>query len=132
MPHFLSSVGQAQRPRRGPNSHILGYHILGGSPKGIDMDLVVSDVGRTYFTCSICTDLIANMVMVKNCEHLYCRDCINHAIRTQNSVCPECRTPITACHLQEPGRVLRKMLNEVQIKCKFRPCDQIILYENYG
>ena len=57
MSNLVSSVRQAQRARREarnaiesqhPNRQILGYHIVRASQHLIDMDLVVSDVGRTY------------------------------------------------------------------------------------
>jgi len=44
---------------------------------GIDTDLIVGNYGREDFICGICHDLLEDPIILKKCEHSFCRVCIN-------------------------------------------------------
>ena len=42
--------------------------------------------------CPICLGVLRKTMMVKECMHRFCRDCIHTALRINNNECPACRT----------------------------------------
>lgn len=98
---------------------------------GIDMDLVVSDVGEN-FKCSICTDLIHNAVTLKNCEHTFCNDCIQGVVLRGVLRCPDCRSEFASPDdLCKPFRIVRQILAGIRINCPRDECNEQMGYEQY-
>mgnify|MGYP003729515155 CR=1 FL=1 len=53
---------------------------------GIDIELVVDETNREKFQCPICTNLVEDPIQLKECQHLYCKKCIDRVIQScQNS-----------------------------------------------
>ena len=74
---------------------------------GIDSDLILGDYGRTHFTCTICTELLEDPVIIRYCEHAFCKLCLrNFTTRQLGSRyrCPECRTYFTHNDVIKPFR----------------------------
>lgn len=69
------------------------------------------------FLCSICTLVIENPVQTI-CEHLFCNECILNWLDVTEA-CPVDGRPLTTKDLSDPNRVLRNMLNKLEIKCDF-------------
>ncbi len=69
------------------------------------------------FVCSICTSIVENPVQTK-CEHLFCSKCINEWVNVKKT-CPIDGGSLTIEDLGEPNRVLRNLLNKLDIKCDF-------------
>lgn len=42
--------------------------------------------------CPICLGVLRKTMMVKECMHRFCKDCIHTALRINNNECPACRT----------------------------------------
>ena len=51
---------------------------------GIEMYLITGEYGRRHCACSICKELVENPVMIKRCEHVFCKTCLE----THNDVNP--------------------------------------------
>jgi hypothetical protein len=60
--------------------------------------------------CSVCLDSWSKPLVVKPCDHVFCR----HCVRDMNK-CPECRGPITSFEL--PHRFMLKHSESVQVRC---------------
>lgn len=83
---------------------------------GYDQSRFSSNVDEE-FLCSICVLVIENPVQTP-CEHLFCIKCIRDWLCV-NKTCPVDSRPLTADNLSEPNRVLRNLLNRLDIKCDF-------------
>lgn len=68
--------------------------------------------------CQICTLVLENAIETP-CEHFFCNDCIKDWI-TFHPVCPVDRLPLTIADLRPPSRLLRNLLDRLEIKCDFR------------
>lgn len=69
------------------------------------------------FLCSICTMVLQNPVQ-SSCEHMFCDSCIKDWLLLDQR-CPEDRLPLKFDQLKTPGRVIRNLLNKLNIKCDF-------------
>lgn len=70
------------------------------------------------FICTICTLVLENPVQTP-CEHSFCDDCIKGWL-FMNKTCPVDRRQLTTIELSVPSRVLRNLLNNLNIACDFR------------
>ena len=95
---------------------------------GINLDQIVGDLGHSNFSCSICTDLLEDAITLRECEHSFCRGCIDNVIATSKGCCetlrcPDCRTKFKAKKdVNKPSRFMRNMLSEIKLKCPFDVC----------
>uniref|UniRef100_A0A4W4HS69 E3 ubiquitin-protein ligase RNF138 n=1 Tax=Electrophorus electricus TaxID=8005 RepID=A0A4W4HS69_ELEEL len=46
------------------------------------------------FDCPVCQDVLRMPVRTKNCQHVFCRSCLETAVRTRGPRCPLCRGPV--------------------------------------
>ncbi|CEL99499.1 unnamed protein product [Vitrella brassicaformis CCMP3155] len=74
----------------------------------------------TDLLCSICRGLDLNLVL-SGCgnEHLFCKQCIC-AWLERNNTCPICQANITADGLQRPSRLIRGIVNRIEVVCSCR------------
>ena len=106
---------------------------------GINIDLILPEFCETVreilpnFTCSICKDLLEDSVMIKQCDHIFCRSCLTEWVKSQNkgtnAPCPECRELFASSDVKEL-RVIRNMLSTFEFKCVHEPCNEIIRYDD--
>ena len=87
---------------------------------GISLDNVVDGTTVDHFVCSICTNLLDDAVVLKSCEHMYCRECINQWSKSEKPAsnqtsCPECRQIFAQTDLAKPMRVVLSMLSQVRV-----------------
>ena len=47
---------------------------------GIEKCLIVGEVGKENCDCSICDGLLDDAVLIKGCEHYFCKECIEKEI----------------------------------------------------
>ena len=93
---------------------------------GYDDELFQYPVGRSLHCC-ICTNVIKDVVMCPENEHLFCRVCISrHLLNSQT--CPNCMQPLTVETLRQGPRGIRNLLSELKIRCQFfgRGCEVFI------
>ena len=88
---------------------------------GISLESVADGNNVDHFICSICTLLLEDALVLKTCEHIFCRLCIKKWIETQKfSIrletrvavpgdpvlsCPDCRQAFTEKECQKPMSV---------------------------
>lgn len=80
------------------------------------------------FICTICTSVLENPVQTP-CEHFFCSECIKGWLSINNS-CPVDRKQLETDDLMVPSRVLRNLLNNLDIKCEQEGCGAIIKLES--
>ena len=109
---------------------------------GISTDRIVGEV-NSYFICSICTELFDDVIMLKECEHYFCRGCIEDWVKAKRGsagpsgakrvTCPECRIKFSPkSDLKPAGRLMRNLLGDVAMKCAFKACDEVVSYKDFG
>ena len=86
---------------------------------GIDRELAVVSPTLDLCICPICCDLLEKPVVIPNCEHYFCRECIDHWIIVQWQdeevlTCPECRKIFSAPQLGawNTPRLIRNLLRK--------------------
>ena len=97
-------------------SHIQGY----------DEERFASTVDRD-FICSICCNVLKDPVLCPRNHHCFCRGCITKHLENYQR-CPTCADELTVETLTEPQRTIKRMLNELNIRCVYidRGCQEII------
>ena len=103
---------------------------------GISIDQIVGELGKVNFACTICTDLLEDAVTIRDCEHNFCRLCLDGWIVSQtdesNVPCPECRTLFAKEHdVKVASRFIRNMLIEIRLMCPFEECGTTVRYDNF-
>ena len=96
---------------------------------GLDLNLISGEKGRTNFTCSICTDLIEDPILLKECQHQFCRVCIGGVVRTGRCECPECRSRFNPDVDIVIARFMVLMMADILLKCPEDGCTEIIRYD---
>lgn len=77
--------------------------------------------------CAICMEVLEDPLMVPDCEHTFCRQCIEGALQNATDdqhCCPQCRSMVPkphTQHLKPVPRMLRNILGQLKVKCRFAP-----------
>lgn len=104
---------------------------------GIDVNQIVSDLGKTHVhcACSICTCLLEDAVTLGECEHNFCRGCLNQWVRGQtdplNVPCPACETIFSPDDIKPIKPLMKAILSDIKLKCPFEDCGATVGYEEY-
>ncbi|EDV58650.1 E3 ubiquitin-protein ligase NRDP1 [Drosophila erecta] len=98
---------------------------------GFDMNCIVGHVDEELI-CPICTDVLEEPVQSSQCEHAYCRACIDKWM-LQKQICPVDRSALLASHLVPVSRLMRNMLGRLKMKCTFSQsgCTQMLALEEF-
>jgi hypothetical protein len=67
-------------------------------------------------TCAICMNIICETMIISDCLHRFCSDCISQCLRLTKRECPSCRTAVTRHHLvrdTEFDLIISKMYNDI-------------------
>ena len=104
---------------------------------GISIDNVIDKKLTHHLICSICTELVEDALILKTCDHMFCRLCICEWKRGQSSVgnsptCPECRQAFLDTDLVKPCRIILNMMGEINLTCPNDGCDKIINYNDFS
>lgn len=100
---------------------------------GLSQELFIDQPVKEDFLCSICKDVLLNPVVAENCEHLFCKGCINEWHRgKETKTCPVDRGEIVSFSLKKPQRAFLNLLNSLELKCEFNSfgCEEIKTLEN--
>lgn len=96
------------------------------------------------FLCSICHNLLIDMKKCNLCSAHFCLECIikykrgehascvsfNDSTRANSEYCPSCNT--IDFKIEEGESYLKKFILELNIKCKYLQCEDILFYSNIG
>ena len=99
-----------------------------------------------HFTCSICLNIFNNAVR-NDCEHTFCKDCVQQWINGNKKTCPECRKPFTtrkrnsrvrnepnlvivSNYTFKPNLLANNMINDLKVKCDFESngCQELLQF----
>ncbi|CAB4009627.1 E3 ubiquitin- ligase PDZRN3-like [Paramuricea clavata] len=94
--------------------------------QGLDMERFATTIDRN-FICSICSNVLEDPVLCQNNHHCFCRGCITKYLENSQR-CPTCSDELTVETLAEPQRMVKRMLNELNIRCVYvdRGCQEIL------
>lgn len=92
---------------------------------GYDLTRFTCEINEE-FICTICTLVLENPLQTP-CEHSFCNECIKGWL-TVDKTCPVDRRPLVVNDLMVPSRVLRNLLNNLEIKCDFRETALLYFY----
>mgnify|MGYP002803860484 FL=1 len=94
--------------------------------QGFDEERFVSKVNQN-FLCLICLSVLRDPVLCPKNHHCFCRSCITRHLENSQR-CPTCADNLTVRTLAEPQRVLKDVLNELNIHCihKNRGCENVV------
>jgi len=122
---------------------------------GIDTDLIIGTVPNGL-ECAICTsllqdhgchefrifwsahqetktldNLLQDAVTLKQCQHNYCRLCLNQLAETNigTTRCPECRESFSMDSDVIELRFIRNLLSSLKLKC--HDCKAEVMYDNF-
>ena len=93
--------------------------------QGYDEERFVSTVNRN-FLCLICFNVLREPVLCQRNQHYFCRSCIAKYLETAQR-CPTCADELTVETLAEPPRMVKDLLDELNIHCQYinRGCQEI-------
>ena len=94
--------------------------------QGYDEKRFVGKVDRN-FICLICSNVLKDPVLCPRNHHCFCRACITKHLENYQR-CPTCADELTVETLAEPQRMVRQMLNALNIHCVYidRGCQEIV------
>ena len=94
--------------------------------QGYDEERFVTTVNRNLI-CLICFNVLKDPVLCPKNQHCFCRSCITKHLENAKR-CPTCADDLTVDILTEPNRMVKVMLNELNIRCIYidRGCQEIL------
>lgn len=85
---------------------------------GYDISQFVdSDRISSSLICTICTDVLRDPVMIDECEHVYCQECLETWLESSET-CPADRKPVDGNFRPAP-RMFRNMIDELAVRCPY-------------
>lgn len=95
---------------------------------GFDTQRFPCDVDEELI-CSICGGVLQDPIQIPTCEHAFCQTCIEVWL-SKTQTCPVDRTPIEIHQLKLVPRILKNLLNRLEIKCENEGCSTIVRLEH--
>ncbi len=94
--------------------------------QGYDEERFVTTLNRN-FICLICFNVLKDPVLCPRNQHCFCRGCITKHLENAKR-CPTCADELTVETLIEAPRVIKDILNELNIRCVYneRGCQEIL------
>ncbi|CAB4001355.1 RING finger 151-like [Paramuricea clavata] len=98
--------------------------------QGYDEERFATTVNRN-FLCLICFNVLREPVLCPRNQHCFCRACITKHLENSRR-CPTCADELTVETLAEPNRMVKDILNELNIHCIYinRGCQEILQLEH--
>lgn len=96
---------------------------------GFDIDRFVNNIDEEL-RCQVCLGVLQDPLQAIECEHSFCRFCITEWLKN-STTCPVDRNQLKVNQLQQIPRIVRNLINHLQIHCEFRSkgCEQIVMLE---
>ena len=95
----------------------------------------ISEYLLTYFLCPVCDDVVEEPIVSPCCQSIFCRKCYYASIAdsfTGTSICQECNLDVQELIVDCDFRgTLRKVYEELSMRCKHQLCREILSVENY-
>ena len=102
---------------------------------GYEPKIFTQEVNKD-FICSICNLFVRQPKECSFCGTLYCSSCLSQwEEKNKNNVyeCPmRCTKPSKGESIMRPvGRVIRNIINSLEVKCPNEDCEKIMTFEEY-
>jgi hypothetical protein len=68
------------------------------------------------FECSICYNVLTQPMIIENCSHTFCKNCIMHMLTKDSIPCPLCKQTFNKKNIIE-NKLLEKQINKTEVKC---------------
>ncbi|CAE7854874.1 RING1B, partial [Symbiodinium sp. KB8] len=68
---------------------------------------------ESFLECAICRGVMQEPVMIKQCLHRFCKNCLEHSLRTLKNECPLCRTRVPSRRSLERDTRFAKLIELV-------------------
>lgn len=81
------------------------------------------------FLCTVCLDVASDPVVVNDCEHIFCRECIDVG---QISRCPTCQGSLKVPKWRDLSGAIKRCYLGLVVKCLDPSCKQILDVETYA
>lgn len=91
---------------------------------GYDIQRFPNDIDEELI-CSICGGVLQDPIQISTCEHTFCQICIEEWL-SRSHICPIDRIPIEIDQLKSIPRILKNLLNRLDIRCENDGCTSII------
>lgn len=78
------------------------------------------------FICTVCLDVAFDPIMINDCEHIFCRTCVNGG---QLSRCPTCVSPFKDPKWKELEGLSKRVYFALKVKCLNPSCTKILNIE---
>ena len=103
-----------------------GVNIMASYIQGYDEERFVTTLNRN-FICLICFNVLKDPVLCPRNQHCFCRGCITKHLENAKR-CPTCADELTVETLIEAPRMIKDILNELNIRCLYseRGCQEIL------
>ena len=94
--------------------------------QGYDEERFATTINQN-FLCLICFNVLREPVLCPRNHHCFCRSCITKHLENSRR-CPTCADELTVETLAEPQRMVKDILNELNIHCIYinRGCQEIL------
>ena len=101
-------------------------NIMASYIQGYDEERFVTTLNRN-FICLICFNVLKDPVLCPRNQHCFCRGCITKHLEHAKR-CPTCADELTVETLIEVPRMIKDILNELNIRCVYskRRCQEIL------
>ena len=92
---------------------------------GFDIKRFVGEVNQ-QFICGVCNGVLQKPLVVKECQHFYCNNCVKKLMKT-SPICPKDKSLLSYSQLIEPQNLIINLLNDLKIKCDFgyNGCEEV-------
>lgn len=105
---------------------------LFGVPPDLLMAQSYHESTSHHLQCPICTQLFENPIVLGNCGHTFCRECMEKVIEMTNQPeCPCCRKYVSVNrHQLVSNVVVQQMMQDLEVHCRF--CGWKGLYSHWA
>ena len=81
------------------------------------------------FVCTVCLDVSEDPIVVNDCEHIFCRRCIENDGLVK---CPTCQEPFKEPKWSELKGLGKRIYLDMKIKCLNPSCDHVLDATNFA
>ena len=133
VPYFTPNTGfwvAKFWPYSGPKYGVIVKLTHGGPLYSTEVHINLKNgVTAEDFQCSICTDLVTEPIILRPCQHMFCKRCIDGLVGNDMEAirCPYCQTEFfSPSDLIQPQRIVR----QVRVLKNTEPWLAFSVYEN--
>lgn len=82
------------------------------------------DKAHEHFVCPVCLDVATDPIVVKDCEHVFCRKCIRQD-KVNGVKCTTCQEEVKCPKYQELKGLSKRCYLDLKVTCRNPGCKQV-------